>query len=71
MFKNELSGSDLKPSYTTLINQNTNVNRSQAAKKNTIVLKLAEGIGDLDEIMRQAKCETQFPCLQNRAFGFR
>lgn len=39
MFKNELSGSDLKPSYTTLINQSTNVNRSQAVKKKT-ALKL-------------------------------
>lgn len=40
MFKNELSGSDLKPPYTTLINQNTNVNRSQAVEKNTIALQL-------------------------------
>lgn len=33
MFKNELSGSDLKLSYTTLINKNTNVNRPQAVVK--------------------------------------
>lgn len=35
MFKDELSGSDLKLSYTTLISQNINVNRPQTiVKKN-------------------------------------
>ena len=40
MFKNELSGSDLKLSYSTLISQNTNVSRPQAAvKKNRLLLQ--------------------------------
>ena len=40
MFKNELSGSDLKLSYSTLISQNTNVSRPQAAvKKNRLPLQ--------------------------------